>query len=245
MNKLKPTFLLLGLVAAAFLILDWSRFVLRPTDMSSSPWSNALKVCFVFLVTTIAYRLGERRLRVIFSIILCADLCFALGQPPIGILLFAAVHVLLARRNLIGIQSANLQRGIPLVATISATALAIIVAAVIWIHKMQGVTPLLIVIGIYTLMLWVSVTAAWLSRLTGTYPARNALSMAVGLTLFELCDVNVAANLVLPNGSLPRVVTESVTWMFYAPALLCIVLASRKSVPDEEEIALASAPFPS
>jgi hypothetical protein len=245
MSKLKPTFWMLGLVAAGFLMVDWSRLVLRPTDMSASPWSNALKVCFVFLVTTLAYRLGDKRLRVIFSIILCADICFALGQPPIGILLFAGVHVLLAKRNLIGIKSANLQRGLPLVATISAVALAVIVAAVIWIYTMQGVTPLLVVIGIYTLMLWVSVTAAWLSRLTGTCPARNALSMAVGLTLFELCDVNVAANLVLANGSLPRVITESVTWMFYAPALVCIVLASFKSLPEEEKIALASAPFPS
>ena len=50
--------------------------------------------------------------------------------------------------------------------------------------------------------------------------------MAVGMTLFMLCDVNVAGNLALPPGSLTRVVTESLTWMFYGPALCLISLSA-------------------
>ena len=225
----------IALLALGFLALDWSRLVLRPADLSASRWSDLLKVCLTFAATTIAWRargsgLGEgdeKRFRVIFSIVLIADVCFAASLQPVGILLFAAAHVLLVRRNLVGLSAARerVRAQAPLLIAIALAAAAVIVATVNWIYRMQGVTPLLIVIGVYVAMLWGSVTAAWVARAISHYPARNTLLMAIGMALFELCDVNVAANLALPVGTM-RVITESLTWMFYGPALCLISLSA-------------------
>lgn len=236
----------IGVLALGFLTLDWSRLLLRPADLSASAVSTWLKVGLVFLATTLAWRSSghgldagdEKRFRVIFSIILCADVLFAVGLPPVGILLFAAAHVLLVRRNLDGLGAARdkLRAAAPLLAAIGALAAAVIVVTVHWIYRMQGVTPLLVVIGVYVAMLWGSVTAAWAARFIGRYPPGNTLKMALGMTLFELCDVNVAANLALPVGDLTRVVTESLTWMFYGPALCLIALSAWKREPGSSAL---------
>ena len=97
---------------------------------------------------------------------------------------------------------------------------------------LQGVTPLLVVIGLYVTLLWAAVMAAWAARLIGHYPARQTLVMALGMTCFMACDLNVAANLVLPAGSLTRGVTESLTWMFYGPALCLLVLSAWRSADE-------------
>jgi hypothetical protein len=233
------TFALIGLCALGFVALDWSRLVLRPADLSASPWSNALKYALVLLAASLAFRArghghspeDERRFRVIFTIVPIADALFMVNQPAPGILLFGAVHVLLTRRNLVGWREARdvLRAHAPALLAGGVVAAVVAGGAVVWIHSLQGVTPLLVVIGLYVALLWSAVMAAWAARLIGSYPARHTLLMAVGMTCFMLCDLNVAANLVLPAGSVTRVVTESLTWMFYGPALCLLVLSAWRS----------------
>ena len=90
----------------------------------------------------------------------------------------------------------------------------------------------MVVIGLYVALLWSAVMAAWAARLIGYYPKSHTLMMALGMTCFMACDLNVAANLVLPVGSLTRVVTESLTWMFYGPALCLLVLSAWRSADE-------------
>jgi hypothetical protein len=50
--------------------------------------------------------------------------------------------------------------------------------------------------------------------------------MTAGMVCFLLCDMTVAANLVLPTSSTAYVVTSSLTWMLYTPALVLIAVSA-------------------
>ena len=226
----------IAVLALGFLALDWSRLVLHPEDLALRWESNALKVSVAFLVALMAWRVrghghgekDERLFRTMFSMIFAADVCFVTGLEPVGIVLFGIVQVLLIKRNLLGAKeaSAALQAARGKLVGIAALVAAMLAGTLYGIWTLKGIDPLLIVIGVYVTLLGASVVAAFAAREIGHFPAANTRLMAIGMALFLLCDITVGANLALPVGHLVRVVTESLTWMFYGPALVLIGLSA-------------------
>lgn len=235
------------LLSIVFMGLDWSRLILHPASLEVSPLSNALKVCVSFLATVLAWRArnhgfssgDEAAFRLLFSLVFVADVCFVVGLAPVGIVLFAIFQGLLAKRNLTGWQEAKaaLTRDSAALGGVALGVAASLGGTLFGIYHLQGVTPLLFVIAVYVTFLWASVVSAWASRAIGHFPRRNAGMMALGMSLFLLCDITVAGNLALPPDSMMRVVTSSLTWMFYAPALVLIALSAWRnpvrSVPQD------------
>lgn len=221
---------LIVLLAAACAVVDWSR-LLQTGDRGVTTTSNALKVCICFLATLIAYRADPaatdtRLYRLVFALIFAADVCFVTGLEPLGIVLFAVVQGLLTRRNMMGWRVAHLGQHSAGIFGVAATATGLLALTVAGIYWVQGVTPLLIVICLYVSLLAASVTAAWMSRLIGRVRRANADLMTAGMVCFLLCDITVAGNLVLPMSSTAYVVTSSLTWMLYTPALVLIAVSA-------------------
>lgn len=242
--------LAIALIALVFLTLDWSRLVLRPADLSLRPESNALKVSVAFLCALIAWRargrgLGERderTFRLVFSMIFVADVCFVTKLEPVGIVLFGIVQVLLTRRNLTGARAAaeRLRAARGRLVAVGAIVAAMLAGTLYGIWVLQGLSPLLVVIAVYVSLLAASVVAAFAARSIGHFPARNTRLFAIGMSLFLLCDITVGANLALPVGHLVRVATESLTWMFYGPAILLLALSAWRG--DEKQASEQAAP---
>lgn len=243
------------LLAIVFMGLDWSRLILHPANLEVSSLSNALKVAVSFLAAVIAWRArnhglsrgDEKAFRVLFSLVFVADVCFVVGLAPVGIVLFAIFQGLLAKRNLTGWQDARaaLRRHALALGAVALAVAASLGATLFGIFALQGVTPLLFVIAVYVTFLWASVVSAWAARAIGHFPSRNTGMMALGMSLFLLCDITVAGNLALPPDSMLRVVTSSLTWMFYAPALVLIALSAWRNpaspVPQDIRQPVASA----
>lgn len=243
---------LIGLCALGFIPLDWSRLLLRPANLDVSPTSNALKLAVSFLAAVLAWRSAgrglsaedERAVRRLFTLIFIADVCFMVHLEPVGIALFAGVQALLVRRNAAGWRGASerLQRARPGLLGLSGAVALSLVATVIGIYRLQGFTPLLAVIIVYVSLLWASVSSAWAAVAIGRLPEPNARLLAVGMLCFLACDITVAGNLALPVDSLARVVTSSLTWMFYAPALVLIALSAHaREAPASAPLGAAAA----
>lgn len=238
----------IALLALGFMGLDWSRLLLRPENLEVSTLSNVLKVGVSFLAAVIAWRArghglsarDERTFMILFGLVFVADVCFVVNLAPVGIVLFAIFQGMLAKRNLMGWREARsaLAEKRFLLAGIAAAVAASLGATVYGIYALQGVTPLLFVIAVYVTFLWASVVAAWVARYSGAFPATNARLMSVGMLLFLFCDITVAGNLALPPTSLARVVTSSLTWMFYAPALVLIACSAWRQADAHREAKL-------
>jgi hypothetical protein len=235
MRHNRPLLVLIGLCALGFLLLDWGRLVLRPADLEVSPASNALKIAISFLASVMAWRASgrglsasdERTFRRLFVVSFLADLCFVFGQAPAGIVLFAVFQGMLARRNLAGWRAAteSLRRDRVRLVGLSGGAALMMLAILGGLHQLLGFTALFGVISGYVSLLWVSLLSTWMVASMGQMPERNARRLTLGMLCFVMCDVTVGANLALPLDSLARVVSSSLTWMFYTPALVLIALS--------------------
>ena len=226
-------------LAAVYVVLDWARLCSPAGQLALSPISNALKLATSFLATGIAWSIGKdelepgdaRQFRLCFALSFIADVCFVVGVAPAGILLFAGFQVLLSRRSLRGARAAWRTRRLPRgrlamlgtgVLAVTATYLTLLVP-----HIEDPV--LVIAIPIYAMLLCGSVISAWTATWIGRLPAANALLAAIGMTLFYCCDLTVGVNLVLDPTLRPQIWSTSLTWMFYAPALVCIALSGYRA----------------
>jgi len=95
-------------------------------------------------------------------------------------------------------------------------AIATVVSAIIFI-KTGTMIP---VIMAYACFLVTSVYFGWRTLTWGFYPAKNAWMIAIGMTLFLFCDINVGIS------SLPDTpIANNLVWMFYTPALMLLALS--------------------
>lgn len=148
------------------------------------------------------------------------------GLEPLRILLFAIVQGLLTHRSLSGWRTARLGQHAGGILAVTAIVTILLGTTVFGVYCVQGFTPLLVVICLYVSLLAVSVTAAWTSRLIGHVPRANANLMTAGMVCFLLCDMTVAGNLVLPTTSTAYVITSSLTWVLYTPALVLLAASA-------------------
>ncbi len=73
-------------------------------------------------------------------------------------------------------------------------------------------TPIMVVYGVY---LVISLAVAWSALRRSFFPRRNAWMIALGMTSFFLCDVNVGLSGLSP-------VATPLVWTFYTPALILL-----------------------
>lgn len=221
----------LAVLLLATAAVDWSRLA-QSGDRLVTDLSNTLKVAMCFVTVLIAYSAppavpeDKGHYRLVFALILSADVCFVTGLEPVGIAIFGVVQSLLTARNLRGWRTARLGQHAASIAAVGALVSAVLALTTYGVYAAQGVTPLLIAIGVYMVLLALSTTSAWASRYIGRVPVSNANVLTAGMVCFVLCDATVAGNLILPTTETPYVITSSLTWMFYAPALLLIAASA-------------------
>lgn len=231
-------FVLLAVASA----IDWSRLLCLSSEtfINVSPISNILKFCIVSLATGLAffaYKKGidacdERRFRLIFSLILIADICFFINEVlsiMIGIFVFMFAQICLIKRNLTGIKDIADFNKTHLIVVLLISYLIFVILAPLNLASLMtlGVNILTIEIILYSFFLGFSVISALVSFLViKKLPLYNRLLMLIGLVFFFICDLTVMGTLLSYKNGVINIFTTSSTWMFYAPALLLIALSA-------------------
>ena len=87
---------------------------------------------------------------------------------------------------------------------------------------------------IYGIVVTASVWGAMQVQIGKIYPELNKSLIIFGMLSFLACDTTVGFNLILKAGTTPKIITESSTWIFYAPALFLLVQSVRHFTPDNK-----------
>ncbi|CAB9524660.1 Inherit from bactNOG: Membrane [Seminavis robusta] len=222
--------------------VDWWRLVQDPIVVPLSMYTEGAKLTVAYLTALLAWRIDPmscwdetdfKALRIIYSLIAVADTCFIAQQPDAGILVFMIVQGLFIKRHLSGMTSiSELTAQSPLVILVFGIS-AVLCAAnatFFWYPRTGGFNDLFIILSIYFCLKCTSLTATYAACLIGKFPLWNAQMTAVGMTMFFICDHTVTGNLLLSQDPTTTdapfyVVTSSLTWMFYGPALLLLSLS--------------------
>lgn len=96
----------------------------------------------------------------------------------------------------------------------------ILIAAAVSVIIYLRPKPLTATVLIYAAFLITSLATAWGTIRRSFYPRKNAWMIAIGLTCFFCCDVNVGIS-ILPDTP----IANNVIWMFYTPALMLLSLS--------------------
>lgn len=99
-------------------------------------------------------------------------------------------------------------------------------ATVFW-YPRTGFNDTFIILAIYFCFKCTSVLASFAAIVIGKMPRFNAILVATAMVSFFLCDHTVTGNLLLGQETekVPYIVTSSLTWMFYGPALTLLALS--------------------
>lgn len=180
-------------------------------------------------------RLDYRLLGLAFLLIVIADFFLILrGQLLVGIGVFALVQVVFIVRQTRGWRNAwnacseaqRVQRRKPLLLIGG-------LGVLLWGSTFVALGPRLADVGllgptlVYGLLIVLAVCTAWGLVVMRIMPARNAWLIAIGMTLFTVCDITVGMGAALqgqPIGEGARVLTG----LFYSPALIVLALSGQR-----------------
>lgn len=159
----------------------------------------------------------------IFMVLLCGYVPGDISPYQVtGIIFFMIVQTLFSIRHSRNI-SYFLRRNVNekrknIIPDILVLLLCIAIPAVIVLYvKSEKTTPVMLVYGAFLIF---SVYSGWMTFCRGFFPKRNCLLIAIGLTLFFCCDVNVGLSAILPQS-----VAHNLVWIFYTPALLLLAFS--------------------
>jgi hypothetical protein len=240
-KKRLVVFLVLAIVViyGAFLSLDWLRFFQRGDPfLRASVFlsrnlklaTTALNLALVFIAAgDAAGRRDSRIMGLIFVLILVGDALLLQGLVTPGVVLFLAVQILLMVRNGAGL-AAYFSGGrwrahaLPILA-----GTALVVTGTVWLNvallgPLLGHGGLFPLIAAYSLVFGLSLWIAWMSLAVASFQKPNALLIALGMTLFYVCDINVGIGL-SPDRTSLRLLAENLIWFFYTPALTLLALS--------------------
>lgn len=174
-----------------------------------------------------------------FGMIVCADVAFQLSVSGFGIALFSLAHLLLIVRNCAGCSalprhtSWKQYRRILIVVIVGlGVAFGALNLFVFAPNAQHTVLPQLF--AGYSVVLMGSLLTAVVAVMVQSFPAWNCRCIIGGMVLFTLGDILVGFNLTLPHARL-YVITTSLTWVFYFPALVLLGLSGYRWDEQIEE----------
>ena len=91
-------------------------------------------------------------------------------------------------------------------------------------QPLRGVSPLLILVTVYALL----ITAVTVTAFRAPQPRPNRLLSSLGMCLFLGCDVHVALFNGLPAAAPYHAVAGAVIWIFYLPAQTLLALSAKR-----------------
>ncbi|MCW8965953.1 MAG: hypothetical protein OQK82_04585, partial [Candidatus Pacearchaeota archaeon] len=183
-------------------------------------------------------RRDHRLLRVIFSVVFVADIGFFLNNNTIGIILFAIAQMLFISRHLKGV--ASLKRYHPaktiqkmVLSAVSVISVNCILMVMVFIPRSDH--PLFGLVAGYSFFLCASVFAGIASIFIGVFPRINAILIMIAVFVLYCGDVMVGLNLMLTSEK-ALIISTSLTWTFYLPAIVLFSLSGIRWKNDETKI---------
>ena len=253
-NKIKVISILFVLLAlfGSYVSLDWSRLMFFPATEYIEPYPvvRLFKLISSFLCaflvwTTFSNKFtssDSRKIKAAFIVILIGDASFTFGFQLAGVIAFAFGQILLTIRNADGlkqyVQNRLYRRDWVFNAVIGTLIVLINSAALYFVfYRTLGFSALFFLFAVYSIVLCLSVWFAWVCIKIDYFDTVNSILIALGMSFFFLCDFTVGFNMASPAPQ-TRVIVSSLTWMFYAPALIMLSLSSYKfsSFVTREEI---------
>lgn len=236
--RLSFLILIIAVLSAIFLHLDWSRYSsgIAIDPVFSDP-SRLLKravslICLIMVFTTGGNKLNahdNRLMKVIFAGIFCGDMLLLFNINGAGIVLFFLVQILLCVRHLSGFRKwmRNGEGGRPVLTLIliaGSVAASVMVLHYLIFHPLfsgKGMYPLIIA---YSSVLGLSLLSALCVPFVGEFNPVNGIVIAAGMTMFFLCDCTVGVRMAADD-PMVRTLATSLTWVFYMPALVLLALS--------------------
>lgn len=210
------------IIYCAFIYVDY-------TNNFKTMYSSVLKYLGILLCLFLVVLIGNNRhdkmdtllLRLAILLTALADLCMIiLDLNELGIMIFCLVQITYIIRHRRAIDKAS-NLGFLIVTTVVIILIVIFLTGNLLIEDLgyEGIKKITVIIGsIYAAILLYSVYTGW-QTLKGTfYPMYSRYLVAIGMTLFLLCDINVALSVVLKDLSI-------LIWIFYLPSQILLVLS--------------------
>ncbi|CAK7011891.1 hypothetical protein [uncultured Tissierella sp.] len=227
-------------ISGSFITLDWARFFIVKEELKYNRflYTYIAKFLIVILSTTLVFIIGKnglshsdtKNLKFIYIFIILADISLVIFKEPyIGIILFSIVQLGLISRNGSAIlknftidKSKVLSNNI-FINTVLATVLFILIIMKVANNLMKEST-LFYILKFYVVLLSASLLIAIANLLLKIFPKPNSILVTIGMFFFVLCDLNVGLTMALQLGNF-SLITDSLIWMFYTPALTLIALS--------------------
>lgn len=235
---------LIAILSGSFYFLDWSRLFMDWPALVDS-YMRASKFAVSVLATVLLLfgwqwkKNAEDAWKLLFAFIAInlGDLAFVAKVAglsnailsSIGMGVFLVAQLLLIRRGIANLRSIDFsqssKRHFAVVTAILMLSLALAMILVLWkINQERAAQVPVGLVAVYALIVGSS-TWVGLQTCIGTYysPIVSRLICA-GMVMFFCCDCTVGLGQVL-TGCTPGIVVSSLTWMFYAPALVMLALS--------------------
>ncbi|MCX7727226.1 MAG: hypothetical protein N2053_10315 [Chitinispirillaceae bacterium] len=224
------------------LVFDWSRLFLYSTTLNAaeSLISKSLKLLLSFIVALFVWIKKSNLcinpkditfLRITFLLFFIAEIFFYIKNPYIGIGIFSLAQLIFTIRNSSGIviffKSKSFHKEIPKIILIT---LVVFLVSIVILWKVllpNSSNPLLTIMIVYGFFLSISTLVGLLTPVIGYFPSVNSTLIAIGSILFYIGDITVGLNLLLPLG-IGYIISSSLTWVFYLPAIVIFSLSGYK-----------------
>lgn len=205
-----------------------------------SVYSTALKYIGIILCLIMSFIIDERGhdkedtklLQLAFCFTAAADLCLVvLDYNALGMFLFCFVQMIYIVRHRRGIKK-KYKLYIIIVTIILITSVCKLVTSNMGITNLEynRINEKLIMIGcVYSVLLTCSLYTAWKTFNGNFYPRYSCVLISIGMTLFFLCDINVAISGIASNIIVKGIDVESfskfLVWIFYLPSQVLLALS--------------------
>lgn len=196
-------------------------------------YNNIIKYLGILLCLLLACLIGgdgyNRRdtylLQLAFTLTAAADLCLLiLNKFTLGVFIFCIVQITYIARH-----SGGKMRNKDIYNLIIIILISIFVATMS-IHFVER--KLLFIGSIYAILLPYSVYTAWRTFVRNVYPLSNCYLVAIAMTLFLLCDINVAVSHITRQLGVSyaniSMISSFLVWIFYLPSQVLLAMSGYK-----------------
>lgn len=212
------------------------------TNRYSSNYSIILKYIGILLSLLIGNNGYNKNDTKLLQLALCftalADLCLLiLGYYTVGVLIFCFVQITYVIRHA-GITKKNMI----IINVLTFFILVFVVRLGTNIIHINNIDRELLIIGcIYAILLVFSVYSAWKVFNRKYYTSLSCYLICIGMTLFLLCDINVAISALINNvfifGVNLKSVSRLLVWIFYLPSQVLLALSGYRNYGIDGRIA--------